>query len=75
MRNVVAVLCTVAALGVAAAPPAQAKGCIKGDILGGIAGHYLHHHAVLGAVAGCAIGHHVAARNDRDIRAAHHVHH
>jgi len=74
MKKVLAALCTVAALGLATAPEAQARGCIKGAVLGGIAGHYLHHHAVLGAVAGCAIGHHIAARNDRDARAAHHAH-
>jgi len=41
-----------------AAAPAQA-GCLKGAVVGGIAGHYAHHHAVIGAIAGCAIGHHM----------------
>lgn len=44
---------------------AEAKGCLKGAAIGGVAGHYAHHHAVLGAMAGCAYGHHrakVAAR-------------
>ena len=40
---------------------AQAEGCIKGAVAGGVVGH-LKHHAVLGAVAGCAIGHHLAAQ-------------
>ncbi|NIA88445.1 hypothetical protein GW591_09370 [Rahnella sp. SAP-19] len=40
---------------------AQAEGCLKGAVAGGIVGH-LKHHAVLGAVAGCAIGHHLAAQ-------------
>lgn len=40
---------------------AQAEGCLKGAIVGGVAGH-LKHHAVIGAVAGCAIGHHLAAQ-------------
>jgi hypothetical protein len=31
--------------------PADAKGCIKGAVVGGAAG-------LLGAAAGCAIGHH-----------------
>ncbi|MFU0813145.1 MAG: Glycine zipper 2TM domain [Rahnella inusitata] len=38
---------------------AQAAGCLKGAVVGGVAGH-LKHHAVIGAVAGCAIGHHLA---------------
>jgi hypothetical protein len=40
---------------------AQAEGCLKGAVAGGVVGH-LKHHAVLGAVAGCAIGHHLAAQ-------------
>ncbi|CAM3881243.1 hypothetical protein RABR111495_16795 [Rahnella bruchi] len=40
---------------------AQAEGCLKGAVVGGVAGH-LKHHAVIGAVAGCAIGHHLAAQ-------------
>ena len=44
----------------------EAKGCIKGAVVGGVAGHYLHHHAVLGAVAGCIVGHHMAHKNDQD---------
>jgi hypothetical protein len=40
--------------------PAEAKGCIKGAFLGGIAGHFAGHHGVLGAAAGCLIGHHEA---------------
>jgi outer membrane lipoprotein SlyB len=40
---------------------AQAAGCIKGAVVGGIAGHYVGKgHAVLGAVTGCAVGHHLA---------------
>ena len=40
---------------------AHAEGCLKGAVIGGVAGH-LKHHAVLGAVAGCAVGHHLAAQ-------------
>ncbi len=40
---------------------AHAAGCLKGAVVGGVAGH-LEHHAVLGAVAGCAVGHHLAAK-------------
>jgi len=36
---------------------AEAKGCIRGAIAGGVAGHYMHRHTVSGAVAGCVAGH------------------
>jgi hypothetical protein len=35
-------------------------GCVKGMVVGAVAGHLAHHHAVLGAIAGCAVGHHMA---------------
>ena len=41
---------------------AQARGCVKGAVVGGIAGHLVHH-GWLGAAAGCAIGHHEATRH------------
>jgi hypothetical protein len=44
-----------------AASQADAAGCIKGAIVGGIAGHYAHPHAILGAMTGCVVGHHLAA--------------
>jgi hypothetical protein len=54
----------LATLGLAAtAMPADAKGCIKGALIGGIAGHYASHHGVLGAAAGCVVGHHMAKRH------------
>jgi hypothetical protein len=42
--------------------PAQAKGCIKGALIGGTAGHFAGHHGLLGAAAGCVIGRHEANR-------------
>jgi hypothetical protein len=45
---------------------AQAKGCIKGAMVGGTAGHFVGHHGVLGAMAGCAIGHHRASKRERN---------
>jgi hypothetical protein len=45
---------------VGASAPAEAKGCIKGALIGGTVGHFAGHHGVLGALAGCAIGHHEA---------------
>ena len=45
---------------------AEAKGCIKGALVGGVAGHYAGRHGFLGAAAGCVIGRHAARRNQRD---------
>jgi hypothetical protein len=47
---------------------ADAKGCIKGAIVGGAAGH-LAHHTFLGAAAGCVIGHHEAAKKEKELHA------
>ena len=44
---------------------AEAKGCIKGAIIGGIAGHYLAERGVVGAVAGCLAGRALANRRSR----------
>src|SRR5207237_5159231 len=58
-----------AAVGLAAlslsSPPANAAGCLKGAILGGIAGHYAGDHPLLGAGAGCLIGRQWANRSAR----------
>jgi hypothetical protein len=51
------------------AVPADAKGCIKGAIVGAAAGHLAHHHALIGAAAGCVIGHHQAKLRERAERA------
>ena len=48
---------------------AEAKGCLKGAAVGAIAGHYMHHHAILGAVAGCWVGHHMAAKKEQEEKA------
>lgn len=56
--------CVILAFAVAGTSgAADAKGCIKGAVVGGAAGHFTHHHGVLGAAAGCAIGHHEASKN------------
>ncbi|AWI89094.1 MULTISPECIES: hypothetical protein [Methylorubrum] len=44
---------------------AEAKGCIKGAIIGGVAGHYLAERGVVGAVAGCLAGRALANRRAR----------
>jgi hypothetical protein len=45
--------------------PSEAAGCVKGAVIGGVAGHFVGHHGLLGAGVGCAIGHHEANRRDR----------
>jgi outer membrane lipoprotein SlyB len=41
------------------ATPVLAKGCIRGAIVGGVAGHYVGRgHALAGAAAGCLIARH-----------------
>ncbi len=69
MKTVLAGALIAACLTVAAASDVQARGCLKGAVIGGVAGHFLHHHAVLGAIAGCAIGHHLAVQKEREKRA------
>lgn len=44
-------------------PGVEAKACLKGAAVGGVAGHMVGKgHAVAGAAAGCAIGHHHASK-------------
>jgi len=45
--------------------PSEAAGCVKGAVIGGLAGHFVGH-GLLGAGAGCAIGHHEANRHDQE---------
>ncbi len=53
------------ALGLAAlGAPAEAKGCLKGAVVGGAAGS-MAGHGKAGAAAGCAIGHHKANKRDK----------
>lgn len=53
----------VAALTLAVSSPVNAKGCIKGALVGGVAGSAVGH-GKLGAVAGCVVGHHEANKTD-----------
>ena len=39
---------------------AQAKGCLKGAVVGGVGGHVAGGHGLLGAGAGCLVGRHIA---------------
>ncbi|TVV75617.1 hypothetical protein [Sphingomonas solaris] len=61
MRSVM--LLPIAALVLAGAGPAYAKGCIRGAIAGGGGGPYVGKgHALAGAAAGCVAVHHHYAK-------------
>lgn len=48
---------------------AEAKGCLKGAAVGGVAGHFVGSgHTVLGAAAGCLVGRHQANKRDKQAR-------
>jgi hypothetical protein len=61
----VATAAMLAVLGLSSGP-SDAAGCVRGAVIGGIAGHFVGHHGLLGAGAGCVIGHHEAYRRDRE---------
>jgi hypothetical protein len=63
MKTVVAI--AAAALMLSAGGAAEARGCLKGAVVGGVAGHFVGHHPIAGAAIGCAIGHHHAKVEDR----------
>ncbi|WP_407168698.1 hypothetical protein [Bradyrhizobium sp. ORS 111] len=58
-----------AAIALASGAAAQAKGCIRGAVIGGVAEH-MAAYGKLGAVAGCAIGHHAANKAEANKNSA-----
>ena len=60
---IVAAALALAAPAILLPSAAEAKGCLKGALVGGVAGHMVHH-GVLGAIGGCVVGHHMA--NERN---------
>ena len=48
--------------------PAEARGCLKGAMAGGAAGHLVHH-GIIGAIGGCIVGHHMANEKYRQSQA------
>lgn len=70
MKALSIALAIAALTGAGAALPhqADAAGCVKGAIVGGVAGHFAHRHTMLGAGAGCVIGHHMANKHAREQR-------
>lgn len=66
-----ALMFAVAVLAVATAGQAEAAGCLKGAVVGGVAGHFVGKgHAVLGAAGGCLAGRHMANQKARENAAA-----
>lgn len=59
------ILFAAATIALTATTGVNAKGCLKGAAVGGVAGHYTGHHGLLGAAAGCVIGRHEANKRDR----------
>jgi len=63
MNKLLTITAVALALGLAA-PAANAKGCLKGAAVGGVAGHYVGSgHGMLGAAAGCLVGRHYAKKH------------
>ncbi len=56
MRKIIPLALSAALMMTAAPSQVLAKGCIRGAMAGGVAGHYMHHHAVMGAMGGCVAG-------------------
>jgi outer membrane lipoprotein SlyB len=57
--------CTAIIFGLATVTSVEAKGCLKGAAVGGVASHFSGHHGILGAVAGCVIGRHEANKREQ----------
>ncbi len=65
MMKFAAVMIFAGALSLTGSHEAGAVGCLSGAAVGGVAGHYAGHHAILGAAAGCAVGHHARVMQRR----------
>lgn len=62
MRSIIVAASALALGALVSGPPAQAKGCLKGAVAGGVA-DYTAGHGKAGAAAECAVGHHEANKN------------
>jgi hypothetical protein len=60
-----AVVMSTASLGTSA----HAAGCLRGAIIGGVAGHFAHH-GWLGAGAGCLVGRHYGKRANPEMNSS-----
>jgi uncharacterized protein YcfJ len=66
MKRLVMATVLLAVAGLLPIGSANAAGCLKGAVVGGVAGHYVGHHGLLGAGVGCLIGRHRANRVSRE---------
>jgi len=57
--------CAAIIFALATVTSVEAKGCLKGAAVGGVAGHFAGHHGVLGAAAGCVVGRHEANKRNK----------
>lgn len=65
------VIAAAAIASLATTTPLLAKGCIRGAVVSGVAGHYVGRgHALAGAAAGCVIAHHHYAEQAKAQKAA-----
>jgi len=69
MRTLIATAAFALVLAAGLVGQAEAKGCLKGAAVGGLAGH-MAHHGVLGAAGGCAVGHHMASKQEKQANQA-----
>jgi len=65
MKSVSLITAAVIVSAILVSGSAQAAGCLKGAVVGGIAGHYAGNHGLLGAGAGCLIGRHYENKHAR----------
>ena len=66
MRKGVMLVAAMAAAATVSVQPVMAKGCVRGAIAGGVAGHYVGKgHALAGAALGCVAVHHHYAKKAR----------
>jgi len=69
IKTTVAAAALLLAGGLMAPGAAQAAGCLKGAVAGGLIGHYAGHHGLLGAGIGCLYEHHQAAKRANERQA------
>jgi hypothetical protein len=65
MKSIVIAAGVLLAATALSSAPADAAGCLKGAVVGGVAGNFMHRHGLLGATAGCVIGRHEANKHAR----------
>jgi hypothetical protein len=75
MRTAIALSAAALLTFTAGAGAADAKGCVRGAVVGGVAGHFAGRHTLAGAAIGCVVAHHhYAVQKRREREAAKHHH-